>query len=249
MKRLFKAITLILSISLLCPVLTGCDALDEMRSQHAFINDDGSISYNGSVYLPLDTHDNPGFCPKSEGLVTVTETDVPVLLSEAFSTLNGGITADGTIMSVNADYWFDGMEGNEYYCRSDRLDEINAMLAEEAVAVVYCYDYCFFDENGIESDETYILTETQRAVLDGVLNTQAEERIDVNVWENSYVQIYARSEDGLFNYDIANVFYIDGAYVVEDYEDDVTREVPEEFVPVFDGIMEMQFKAEEYLEQ
>ncbi len=243
MKRSLKAITLILSFILLCTLFTGCNELDELKDSHAVLNNDGSITYKGSNYLRIDLKPNSNFSPYVHARIRVTEPDVPVLLSQSESVYVGAVTDDGSMMSLNECHWFEDMEGNFFYCREDRYEEVTEKLESEIIPEVYCYRFIYYEENADEIPGTYILTEEQMATVDSILGTQADMRLDTTD-ADSFVTLYQGTEDQIFMYEKAMIFHVYDDYIVTDSENHVTHKVPEELTPVFDEIMEQQYLAD-----
>lgn len=87
MKRTVKIIALCLALSAFVALFTGCDMIDEMRANHARLSDDReTIRYNGTTYKKLPNGAEI-YCRSSYGdtygNIAVTDSDVPVLLSNA----------------------------------------------------------------------------------------------------------------------------------------------------------------------
>lgn len=90
MKKTIKIVALSLSLLALTVLFTGCDALDEMQANHALLSEDRkTISFKGETYKLLSDADNI-FTSEFYGypetnIITVTDEDVPVLLSNVMS--------------------------------------------------------------------------------------------------------------------------------------------------------------------
>lgn len=89
MKKTVKIIALCLSILALTALFAGCDALDEMKANHAILSKDmEALRFRGETYKKLPGTENL-YTSSTYGItydnIAVTEYDVPVLLSSAFS--------------------------------------------------------------------------------------------------------------------------------------------------------------------
>ncbi|MBQ3183897.1 MAG: hypothetical protein IJB57_09545 [Clostridia bacterium] len=251
MKRLLKTITIILSLILLCSLFTGCNELDEMKAQHAILNEDGNVIFNGSTYLPLETINSNNFNPNTVSeTVYVTEEDVPVLLSNLFSDYYGDITADGSVMKLYSSSLRDYPPTIMYFCREDRYDEVSAKAKdEEIVAEVYTYSYGYYDDNGNHASAIYMLTEEEMDAVDRVLNTQVKYRVSFDE-RLCCAEICQGTRDQVFMYEKANLYLVDGTYWLKDMDGDyVTHEVPEELTALFDKMMEPKLIAQGFLEE
>lgn len=245
MKRLLKATTLILSISLLCSLFAGCNALDEKKAQHAIMTDNGNVTYGGSTYLPLEVINSKHFNPTTlTETVYVTEPDVPVLLSGVFSEYYGEITADGSVMKLYSTSLEDYTRTILYFCREDRYEEITEKLEAEKVSEVYSYTYGYYNEDYEHVSAIYFLTEEEMEAVDRVLNTQAEYRKTI---EQSFccADICQGTEDQVFMYDKAKLYLVGDTYWLKNMDGDyVTHEVPEELTPLFDKMLEPMYTAQ-----
>ncbi len=242
MKKSLKIITFILSLVLLCSVLTGCNMLDELKEAHALINADRSvITYKGNLYIPIEeTH--PYFNPLTEQSINVTEEDVPVLLSQAHNVYVGQITADGSVMSLNTYYWSDTYEDNFYFCREDRYEEINEILKTEPTAEVYFYSYWGYDENDDEQKGDYYLTEKQISAIEEIMATEGKKVSETNSYVvDASVYVYAATEDMIFRWQELFIYQKDGIYFIEETGDVPScYTVPEEYNGIFDEILAVE---------
>ena len=88
MKKFIRTAILVFALTVFCFSLSGCHALDTARNAQAFLNDDGTILYDGKIYKPLPagseyaelTHSLISSYIKNN-TIYITEKDVPVLLS------------------------------------------------------------------------------------------------------------------------------------------------------------------------
>ena len=157
-KRLLAAA---LCLFLLIP-LAGCDALDEMRKDQAFIQDDGTILWNGNVYKLLP--ENKYFQPMITGerSLSLTEKDVPVLLSGTFALTYMGIDEAETLIHVYGE--------QPYYCRADQYDALSARLSEPFAVEELCFQYGYYDyEEDKYIEGFHTLTSAQAQAVEEVL--------------------------------------------------------------------------------
>ena len=154
-KRLFAAV---LCVFLLIP-LAGCDALDEMRANQAFLQDDGSILWGGNTYkqLPANDYFQP---PMSNRNIVLTNKDVPVLLSN-FQAITYMLVSEDQVLLNNH---------QGYYCREDQYDAYVQRLTQPFEAEELCFQYGYYDyETGEYIEAFYTLTDIQSAAIGQVL--------------------------------------------------------------------------------
>lgn len=139
-----KRWTAIVLVVLMCLPLCGCQMLDDMRATHAFLQDDGSVLWDGNVYRVLVLTDEMAevdLIPDRKAL-NVTKADVPVLLSgllgQEFNVYNNGVLLEL--------YTWDSYE-RVLYCREDQYDAMTEALAKEFVLDTFYYEY-YDSENG-----------------------------------------------------------------------------------------------------
>ncbi len=88
MKRTVKIIALCLALMAFTALFAGCDALDEMKANHAILSDDReTLSFNGEIYKKLPEGANlyySSYYGNAFNRITVTNEDVPVLLSNTY---------------------------------------------------------------------------------------------------------------------------------------------------------------------
>ncbi|MBQ7386482.1 MAG: hypothetical protein IJW04_08275 [Ruminococcus sp.] len=85
MKKLIRLLSVVALIALFGMMLTGCAALDEMKSNHAVLSSDReTISLQGKTFVKLPVGIPYYFNDSYSNRINVTEADVPLLLSEEF---------------------------------------------------------------------------------------------------------------------------------------------------------------------
>ena len=165
-KRLLAAM---LCVFLLIP-LVGCDALDEMRANQAFLQDDGSILWGGNTYKPLPANDyfQP---PMSDLNLVLTAKDVPVLLSQINAITYPLVSEDQVLLNNYLGY----------YCREDQYDAYAQRLTQPFEAEELCFQYGYYDYEKDEYIETfYTLTLEQSAAIGLVLTEVEPWQLDEN---------------------------------------------------------------------
>ncbi len=242
MKKSFKAITLILSLILICSLFTACNLLDNLKEAHAIINEDKSIiTYKGNSYLPISVT-NTRFNPLTEQNINVTEEDVPVLLSNDRNVYEGEITADGSVMRLNTPniYYY-----NHFFCREDRYDEIREMLETEPEGDVYYYSYSGYNDEDKYIYEDYIFTEKQCEAVDEILATvepvYAATSTDPH---ETFVSVHRATEDMMFRWGCMSIYKNGDRYIIGDISDsDYCYFVPDEYSSIFEEIMEAKLSV------
>ena len=221
---------------LMCLSLCGCQELEDMRSAHAFLQEDGTILWNGKTYRQLENVPQ-GFQFFGDRHVRVTLPDVPVLLSEIYGE-NFSADKDGVILHS----WSYGVaEG--FFCREDRYKEVAAYLQQEVKMDGYCYTYW----NG-EGDLMYYLTDTQCTAVDHLVASLEFTHVgtELNFEMNDYCfPLWKCDEKHLFlsdNYAV-EIAVLKGAYYLIT-PDNTMSTVPEEYYAVFDEIVKVFYEAE-----
>ena len=116
-KRIAAAFLVVVQLFLLC----GCTALDEMRQNHAFVQDK-DIVWNGATYRLLPACDT--LCPDAdyETSIYATAPDVPVLLSFFYADNVLSPSQDGRFLIS----FFEDM----IYCREDQYEQIKQRIRD-----------------------------------------------------------------------------------------------------------------------
>lgn len=216
MKKYLKRglVLLLVLVQLFC--LCGCRMLDEMRENQVSANEDGSITWKGTVYKAL---------PYSEYLhvetdheaVYVTMPDVPVLLSAMFAEKMLYISTQGDFLVDEQEDWADWV----YYCPEDQYEDLRQRIAAPFVADKICYGYDTYDENYNYHMEYYTLTEQQVTAVDRVLQETQPNVIDAQ-WLPYYeygMWLMECSEDMLLCRDYLQIAVNEGNYCVFVYRD------------------------------
>lgn len=165
MKKSKRWIALLLAL-LLCASLCGCQELEDMRANHAVWQEDGTILWNGVVYRELaDVPEE--YQHVVDGMIFVTEADVPVLLSQEFGTNWTVDTERGLLHSWN----HNGQE--TFFCREDRYEEMaeyfQKYFDKELVMDTYFY-HSWPVSHGQQTEETYYLSDSEKTAVNTLLN-------------------------------------------------------------------------------
>ena len=227
MKRVKKIVALLLCMAFCLP-LCSCKELDDMRAQHAILQEDGTILWNGQVYKELPTLQRELMLEEDENWISVTLPDVPVLLSERFDEFTAISMGDGVILLDYDSEWY------SYYCRADRYDELVAAMEADAPMTGYCYSYSSIKDGKMEN---YTLTDEQVAAVRAAL----AEGVFVDSSQVYYIgfDLYACSEDGWFCEEACRINYSEHNYylTLSQGGNNEYIQVPEEYEPIFAEIV------------
>ncbi len=261
MKKNTKFIVLIIALLMLCLCLTGCSELDTMREQQAFWTEKGSIdsiTYNGTEYKILPGNNHPIPLGYKHNPIFVTDPDVPVLLSNEFSTYMN-LSDDGNFLTgfvypyPKTTYISD--EGTEAtYCKADIYDEVIAKINEGIEYTSYCYQYWIYDDEA-DSDECYYYYLTDEEA--DAINKVAEEVKPVFDSEIPYETLWLAplekvSEDNYFVKSSFELYYddYDDTYYLVSFSPSLEThshyEVPKKMNDIFDKISEKAIEGNDY---
>ena len=236
MKKVIRIITLVLTISLIAVSSCSCNALDTLKANHGYWNNNGGIILGENEYKLLPY--NEYFIPETMTYnteITITDKDVPVLAG-VFVGMYGYISDDGLIIELRDEV--------DYYCRADKYDEILNRINGDLQFDNYSYSYEVFNEEDELSISWYTLTNEQKAVVDNVLNTVTPTVLpnNMNIEYDYCIYLEECSSDMLFRRDFTEIGYTDGKYYLIDcYSSDegtLLTEVPAEYNSVFEKICE-----------
>lgn len=238
MKNVLKKGFLILICAVLLCSLAGCAELDEMRSKHALLQDNGDIIWQDAVYkeLPNSQYLNPDE-DLWKAAVCLTEDDVPVLLSE-FNVLAHLFSCEnGTFLRAGS-----GLRPT-YYCREDLYDQVTEELNAPFTADVMFFNYYTYDID-TSKQHRYVLTDEQFAMVEHIVtNTQpiAEYNADYRS-ENSFI-LKKGSKSLLRQYSFATVYKTGNDYflLVQENGARCLFQVPEEYEVPFSNLAAIAF--------
>lgn len=169
MKKVTKLFALIVAILMMCLCLSGCDELDDLRKHHAkFVKADdySAVTLNGQLYKRISgdiTDLNPLYNSKNYEVISLTNPDVPVLLSDYYGDYLD-ISDNGIFMYgyINEDgYYYDSITGytgksfEVLYCREDKYEEVTQVIDDGIEYTKYGYGYWTYEEDDSDSIEMY----------------------------------------------------------------------------------------------
>lgn len=215
MKKSLKRISALLLALVLCFALCSCKEIKEMRENQAFHGENGEIIWGGQVYKPLETIGLPEELELyTSGWGSVTEKDVPVLLSDM----------------LGADMYYNHNKtvieaGRVHYAREDVYDYV-AGLIKYPTLNEYCVEY----EVGLSYQTKFqLLRQRYINAIDEIIYGGNEISTDYKDYEeiatNDYADIYKCDKKMVFQsltYRVEerkNGDMVLGAYVTKDIYD------------------------------
>lgn len=266
MKKATKLFALIVAILMMCLCLSGCDELDDLRTHHAkFVKADdySAVTLNGQLYKRISgdiTDLNPLYNSRNYEVISLTNPDVPVLLSDYYGDYLD-ISDSGIFMYgyINEDgYYYEsitGYTGNSFevlYCRDDKYEEVSQIIEDGIEYTKYGYGYWTYDEDDINSSELYeyeddeynyyLLSEEECDTIDEIIKN-TEPIIDAETPYDYYylVMLDNISEDGYFSKESYEIYTDDlgnytlnlYSYVTDEYK---TYYVDEKYNDIFDKL-------------
>ncbi len=235
MRKIKSLVALALAV-LLCLSLCGCQALEDMRAAHAFLQEDGTVLWNGNTYRRLENMPK-GFQFYGDKRVVVTLPDVPVLLSEVYGE-NFSADKDGVILHS----WSYGVD-EAYFCREDCYEDMIAYLQQEVKMEGYCYTYWDGEE-----DHTYYLSDAQCEIVNQLMTslefTYISEDLVFEI-DDYCLPLWECDEKHLF---LSAEYAVEIAVQKGDYylttPDNTISAVPKEYYAELDEIVKAFYEAE-----
>lgn len=231
MKKIYKSIlTAALALMLLLS-LSGCSALEEMRSVQAYNLGYGTIVWKGDTYktLPLCNYLSPEMDYTTS--VYVTDEDVPVLLSNYVYQEMLDVSKDENFLHAP---WT-----NVYYCKEELHADLSLRIKEPFAPDMVCYEFTVYNEDAADfEDRYYKLSKGQLASLEEILQSEPLPDNDI-MWEDQYwgLTLYKSSEDRLLKKDYMDIYYTGNGYFLllrPEGEAEQLYAVPQKF----DGLMQ-----------
>lgn len=253
MKRLLKILSLMLVLAV-CVSLTGCKELEKMRKEQG-VWDNGNIRVGSTEYILLPSCESlkPDY-RYNENTVSVTEKDVPVLLSGFIGTTFQK-TNDGIFLLNYSDYYVASENYTQIYCRSDKYDSVTEHISKENYFDGYCYSYIdystYFDDDEWGSVKYHIFSAEEAEALEKALKS-VKPTVMPDIADITYeYQVYIErcSNDLLFREDAFDLSVSDNRYFITAAEgdDSLLYEIPEEYNTVFESIMADSVNSEQKL--
>ncbi len=243
MKRMFRLLCILLTLVFLCASFSGCMAIDDIRKEQAFWGKDNTVIYMDKEYklLPSSEYLKPQ-CNEYK-IVSVTDSDVPLLLCFIF----------GEQFDLSDDEKFIYKEvtssgPDSYYCRTDIYDEVLKKIENGFVAESYCYEYYDFEN---EDEKFRILSAEEISAIKSIKETVTPTAMpDVAGLDYEYmVSVEECTSDLLFRNYVYDLCVANGKYYLAEYKDGETLlyTVPEELSQTIAKIMQDQIESDSYL--
>lgn len=236
MKAILKRTLVTVLVCLLLASLCSCAALDEMRQNQAFLQENGDIAWNDTTYKPLPK--NPLFSPLRNNTFNVyaTKSDVPVLLSA--TNYESFLFADSEAVLLE-----DITEGI-WYCRQDHYAEYAAKMNEPFSPTSICFEHSYYDGEADDYISTLqSLSSEQAATLRWILYTVEPLVLDDDFSLNREwsIDLQEASEDLLMRQHFAELFFSGTKYYLCLYKDGISAlyQIPEESAKLFTSLQDM----------
>lgn len=155
--KVLKKITALVLFAALAASLTSCLALEKAKAHHMIYKDDNfdTIIFNEKTYKEMsNTKYALSAFYYNDDIYRVTDSDVPVLLSEDYGAV------------AQYDKKLDVIKCGNYYCPEDEYDEFQKMLNESDIDTVCLAKDRYYE---ISSDEEWLVPlseETSRAIFE-----------------------------------------------------------------------------------
>lgn len=238
MKKFLKRLGILLLLGAMVFALCGCRALDEMRAQQLFLEEDGSFYKDGFRYVPLVANDY--FCPEFDfsNNYYLTEKDVPVLLSAQFHTGYLEFSADGLFCQNH--------RTGGWYCRESVYEDVQARNRAPFVPEILFYNYYTYDAKGEYQDIIYTLSPEEVAALRAVISGEPLQLGDgmyiTYDWEMGLTEA---TKDLLFCYSGPTVCKAGNTLYVNTYGEDgsKTYQVPEAYNAILESMAKCYLDA------
>lgn len=266
MKKTTKILTLILALLMIGLCLGGCDELDEMRKVQAFWTNEGShdsITYDGVEYKKIDKTfilPDTSYNYSASTIITVTEKDVPVLLSDSFGDymdmcesknfIQGYVSPVAT--DLNSLYSPYDYGSDALFCKADIYDEIIEKIESGIEYTKYGYSYSYYVEEDDEYTEGfYYLSDEEIDAINKTLS-EVEPATDSDAaYDYSYLtSLVAISDDLYFGKDSYEIYTSGINYYLVHYSPSLdsytSYKVPSELSDIFDNMTEYAQKEYEY---
>ena len=237
MKSFVKTIAVILAITLLSLTLCSCNELDKMKlNQAKFVKNDSreEIIFRGNIYRLLPDCQDLYFEIDDYG--TLTESDVPVLLSGSGDTI--AFDKDATILSCDEniyDYFDSYNAGETFYCRSDLYDEMVAKIQNHTLDSICVSSYDGYDllpKSFCDALKEVILTNSQMTGND-IYSSHLDINMGVRFFACDSTLTFVNDEYLCSLNLIGNEYYV--IRYTENY-DSVASKVPEKYKSIFEAV-------------
>ena len=236
MTKTKRFIALIL-VLVCCFTLSGCVDIDELRKSHGIWADEthNTILLNDKVYERLMFNDRLSIDVEIGSTGYVTDANVPVLIKDMYGEWFW-MDEDGLYIWMDIDDDYD----KEYFCLSEKHEEITAMLEDTSIMKNYYYDYRDGSDNKYKR---YFLTDEEvDAIADCLLDGENERIIpyDEGLTYDYYVQIYRCDDSEVFSEFCWGIMAYENRYYICMYtiEETMIYEVTEDDFPIFGKMLQ-----------
>lgn len=131
MKKSFKRIIAVCLVLTFAFSLSGC-TMASKRARQAFLNEDGSIEWQGSKYIVMEVSEDFYLDTYYADYINVTERDVPVLLADFLGSMYY-VFADDNLL-------YDDWDG-ALYCKEDAYEEMYNEINKDTEYTKYYYEH------------------------------------------------------------------------------------------------------------
>ena len=233
--KILLAVTIVISM---CLCLGGCRQLDDLRATHGYWtneNNKDSITLNGKEYIKAEGENIRLILNRANNIspITVTDKDVPVLLSitplgKQFSISNdqkfifGSIvtdeSVDGYVTSVSTT-----LDEKAVYIRKDVYNKLKDKLNGEIEYTKHGFYYFYYDEKeDTDKIKYYNFTDSENEMINEILTTvEPEKNIELPYNFACISCIEKISEDDLFADSACDLYYdtVSGKFYLVIYND------------------------------
>lgn len=225
MKKLKSLLSIFVTV-ILCFSLTGCNYIDEMREAQIHYDNEGDLVYNNTKYIILPPCED--FSPEHnyDKTLYITEPDLPVLLND--------ILGDAAYLTLNNQFIYSTGDNSSYYARIDIYESIITRIESGNYFEKYCYNNSYYDVDTDEyvSEKIRISDEISDAI-DYIFIGEPLEEVDPSLlYQYEVMDIYAMSEDELFNTYFATIYKTEKYIYIADYNDNAFI-IPNEYAEIF----------------
>lgn len=244
MKKAVRMLCVFLSLILICVSFSGCDVIDDMRKEQAFWDEDYTVIYMNEEYksLPSSKYLNPVY--DEFKTISVTDSDVPVLLSFLFG--------EQFYLSDDGMFIFKGASSSgpdSYYCHTDIYDEVLERIENGFAPESYCYEY--YDYNN-DDRKSRIFSEEEISAIRSIKETVAATILPdaASLDYEHMISVEECTLDLLFKNYVYDLCIANGKYYLVEHTDDGTLlyAVPEELSQTVAAIMKDYIEAEGFWE-
>lgn len=230
MKKVFRIISVLIIVSIICLSFSGCGVIEELRKSRINVNEKGNIEYNGKEYIRLENAEDIYIDYDLEKSLFLGKAEEPLLYSAIAGRMN--------FYSISTDGIFIDNDSTEVYCREDKYESVSERLLNgyEKERYIYNYDVLQEDEEGFEAYVTknYELTEANKELIDTIFNTvePITNATELHTYSDYLVEVYGCSGDLILREYAFDIFLTDGKYYLQredEYHNYIVYEIPNQY--------------------